>query len=87
MEIIFTKQAEKDFNKIKENKILFEKVKYLLDLIEINPFANPPSYEKLIGFKNVYSRRINKEHRLIYEVIKEENIVKIIRMWSHYEKV
>lgn len=87
MEIVFTKQAEKDFNKIKENKVLFGKVISLLNLIEENPFINPPSYEKLIGFKNVYSRRINKEHRLIYEVYKEESIIKIIRMRSHYEKI
>jgi toxin YoeB len=85
MEIVFTGQAEKDFEKIKRNPILLKKVIALLDLIEVNPFSNPPRYEKLIGFDHVYSRRINQQHRLIYQTIQPDNIIKIIRMWTHYE--
>lgn len=85
MEIVFTKQAKKDFDKIKSNTVLLNKVKSLLYILEANPFESPPSYEKLQGFENVYSRRINHQHRLIYEVIDERKTVKIIRMWTHYE--
>ena len=80
MEIVFTKQAAKDFEKIKQNPNLLKKVVALLNLIEDNPFSNPPSYEKLIGFESVYSRRINIQHRLVYQVYESEKIVKIIRM-------
>ena len=85
MEIVFTNQAVKDFEKIKQYPVLLKKVQNLLDLIENNPFETPPSYEKLIGFESVYSRRINIQHRLVYEVLKEQKIIKIIRMWTHYE--
>jgi len=85
MEIVFTRQAEKDFEKIKRNPILLKKVIALLDLLEVNPFSNPPRFEKLIGFDHVYSRRINQQHRLIYQTIQPDNIIKIIRMWTHYE--
>ncbi|MCQ2815335.1 MAG: Txe/YoeB family addiction module toxin [Bacilli bacterium] len=85
MEIVFTNQAIKDFEKIKQYSSLLKKVQNLLDLIENNPFETPPSYEKLIGFDSVYSRRINVQHRLIYEVYKKEQVIKIIRMWTHYE--
>ena len=83
--IILTKQAQKDFDKIKQYPALEEKVDALITLILDNPFACPPSYEKLLGFENVYSRRINLHHRLVYEVFEKEKIVRIIRMWSHYE--
>lgn len=86
MEIVFTKQAIKDFEKIKQFPSLLNKVRNLLSLIEEDPFANPPSFEKLLGFKNVYSRRINIQHRLIYEYFEKEKVVKVIRMWTHYEK-
>ncbi len=85
MEIVFTKQAAKDFEKIKANPILLKKVRSLLELIEVNPFTNPPSYEKLVGIENTYSRRINIQHRLVYQVLTDINTVKIIRMWTHYE--
>ena len=78
-------KEEKDFDKVKANPVLLKKVKALLSLIEINPFSKPPSYEKLIGFENVYSRRINVQHRLVYEVLEKQNTVKIIRMWTHYD--
>lgn len=85
MEIVWTKQSYKDYEKLKQYPVLVAKVQALVELISKNPFETPPSYEKLIGFDNVYSRRINIHHRLIYEVRKEENTVIIIRMWTHYE--
>ena len=87
MEIVFTHQAAKDFEKIKQNPSLHRKAVALLELIEENPFQNPPSYEKLIGFDSVYSRRINIHHRLVYQVYEDKQIVKIIRMWTHYESI
>ena len=87
MEIVFTKQAVKDFENINQNPILLKKVIALLNLIEDNPFTNPPSYEKLIGFDGVYLRRINVQHRLVYQVCEERKIIKVIRMWTHYDKV
>ena len=85
MEIVFTKQSYKDYEKLLQYPALIEKVKALIKLLEDNPYTAPPSYEKLLGFKEVYSRRINAQHRLVYEVRKNENIVVIIRMWTHYE--
>lgn len=85
MEIVFSKQSFKDYEKLKQFPKLVEKVKALIELLKKNPFETPPSYEKLIGFENVYSRRINIQHRLVYEVRKEENVVVIIRMLTHYE--
>lgn len=85
MEIVFTKKAIKDFEKIKQNAILHKKVIALLELLEVNPYTNPPSYEKLIGIENTYSRRINVQHRLVYQVYDNKKIIKIIRMWTHYE--
>jgi Txe/YoeB family toxin of toxin-antitoxin system len=80
----FTKQAQKDAKKLTAAG-LKPKAQRLLKMIEQNPFTNPPSYEKLQGdLKGAYSRRINVQHRLVYEVIDSENTVKIIRMWSHY---
>ena len=87
MEIVFTHQAAKDFEKIKQNPSLHKKVVALLELIEMNPFQTPPSYEKLVGFDFVYSRRINLQHRLVYQVYEDKQIVKIIRMWTHYENI
>lgn len=85
MEVVFTKQSYKDYEKLKQFPSLVEKVQSLVALLEDNPFTSPPSYEKLLGFENVYSRRINVQYRLIYEVRKEEQKVVIIRMWTHYE--
>ncbi|MBD2118064.1 MAG: Txe/YoeB family addiction module toxin [Microcystis wesenbergii TW10] len=65
---------------------LKNKAQMLLDILQVNPFQNPPPYEKLVGDLNgVYSRRISIQHRLVYEVIQSEGIVKILRMWTHYE--
>ena len=85
MEIVYSKQSFKDYEKLKQFPKLVEKVKALIELLSKNPFETPPTYEKLIGFENVYSRRINVQHRLVYEVRKEENVVVIIRMWTHYK--
>lgn len=80
----FTKLAQKDAEKLAAAG-LKAKTQKLLEILKENPFANPPSYEKLQGdLKGGYSRRINLQHRLVYEVIDEEHTVKIIRMWSHY---
>lgn len=85
MEIVYSKQSFKDFEKLKQFPQLLKKVKLLIELLEKNPFETSPSYEKLIGFENVYSRRINVHHKLVYEVRKNENTIVIIRMWTHYE--
>lgn len=84
-QIFFTKQAQKDSEKIKKNN-LKSKVEKLLKILEIDPYKNPPRYEKLVGdLKGSYSRRINIQHRLIYQVYDKEKIVKVLRMWTHYE--
>ena len=85
MEIVYSKQSFKDYEKLKQFPSLVEKVKALIKLLEDNPYQTPPSYEKLLGFDNVYSRRINNQHRLVYEIRKEENVVVVIRMWTQYE--
>ncbi len=83
--LIYTKQAQKDAKKI-ANSNLKRKTQELLDLVSENPFQTPPSYEKLSGdLSGAYSRRINIQHRLVYEVLEAEYTVKIIRMWTHYE--
>lgn len=83
--LIYTKQAQKDALKIKESG-LKENTLELLKVLEINPFQNPPPFEKLVGdLTGVYSRRINIKHRLVYEVDIEQKIVKVLRMWTHYE--
>ena len=82
--IKFTKNAEKD-KKLLKNSGLEEKTKKLLNLIAINPFQTPPSYEKLVGdLEGYYSRRINIQHRLVYRVCKDINTVVVHSMWSHY---
>ena len=85
MEIVYSNQSYKDYEKLKQYPKLVEKVKALVELLARNPFETPPTYEKLLGFDNVYSRRINVQHRLVYEVRKDEETVVIIRMWTHYE--
>ncbi len=83
--IVFTKTAQKDARKIKRARLKAQ-VENLLSVLKENPFQNPPSYEKLVGdLSGAYSRRINIQHRLIYQVLKDEQIVKVIRMWTHYE--
>ena len=86
--ILITKSALKDKEKIKGNKALESKVKNLIELISKNPYESPPSFEKLKGdLDGLISRRINIQHRLVYEVYEEEKVVKIISMWTHYENL
>jgi toxin YoeB len=83
--LVFTKQAQKDAKNISQAG-LKPQANRLLDLLREDPFRNPPPYEKLIGdLSGAYSRRINIQHRLIYQILKEIRTVKIIRMWTHYE--
>lgn len=84
--LVYTNQAQRDAKKI-SHAGLKEKVIELLEILEKDPFQTPPSFEKLLGdLKGAYSRRINIHHRLVYQVLSEERTVKIIRMWTHYEK-
>jgi toxin YoeB len=84
-QIVFTKQAQKDAERLTAAG-LRSKAEELLDLLSKNPYQNPPSYEKLLGdLAGAYSRRINIQHRLVYQVLEEEKVVKVIRMWTHYE--
>jgi len=84
-EITYTRQALKDKDKL-QLTYLYEKAKELVGVIKLNPFENPPPYEKLSGdFKGLYSRRINRKHRIWYSVDIAAKTVRIIRMWTHYE--
>jgi len=83
-EIRFTRQALKHLQRCKAAH-LGEKVKGLLDIIRENPFQNPPPVEKLKGLEEVYSRRLNIQHRLVYQVDKENRHIKILSIWTHYE--
>lgn len=83
--ILFTKQAQQDARKLAESK-LRPQAEELLALLARSPWETPPPYEKLIGdLSGAYSRRINIQHRLVYQVLEKERIVKVIRMWTHYE--
>ena len=83
--LVFTKQAQKDARKLAAAG-LREKAEVLLDILQKNPFQSPPPYEKLLGdLAGAYSRRINIQHRLIYQVLDKQKTVKIIRLWTHYE--
>ncbi len=84
-QLIYTKQAQKDAQKLASSG-LEEKAKNLLEIVESNPFQNPPPYEKLVGdLAGAYSRRINIQHRLVYQVLEKEHVVKVLRLWTHYE--
>ena len=84
-QLVFTKQAQKDAKKIAHSG-LKPQAERLLEIIKENPFKNPPPYEKLVGdLSGAYSRRINIQHRMVYQVLEETKTVKIIRMWTHYE--
>ncbi|MDQ2899537.1 MAG: Txe/YoeB family addiction module toxin [Acidobacteriota bacterium] len=82
---MFTKQAQKDARRL-ASAGLRPKAEHLLALLASNPFEKPPPFEKLLGdFKGAYSRRINIQHRLVYQVLGERKIGKVLRMWTHYE--
>ena len=81
----FTKLAIKDSAKIKTSG-LSPKTRQLLDILRKDPLQNPPGYEKLVGdLAGLYSRRINIKHRLVYQILEDQKIVKVLRMWTHYQ--
>jgi len=83
--LAYSKFAHKDAKKLSAAG-LREKAQALLDILEKDPFQNPPPYEKLVGdLRGAYSRRINIQHRLVYEVFRKEKTVRVLRMWTHYE--
>ena len=83
--VVFTRQARRDARKL-STAGLKPKAEYLLDLLARDPYGSPPRFEKLAGdLSGAYSRRINLPHRLVYQVLEEERVVKILRMWTHYE--
>ena len=84
-QVVFTRQAAKDAKKVTRAGLRPHAEK-LLAVLAADPFRNPPPYEKLVGdLAGAYSRRINLQHRLVYQVLKEQRVVKVIRMWTHYE--
>ncbi len=83
--LVYTKQAQKDAKKIAASG-LKGKAEAVIQILRENPFQPPPPFEKLVGdLVGAYSRRINIQHRLIYQIIHDEKVVKVIRMWTHYE--
>jgi Txe/YoeB family toxin of toxin-antitoxin system len=84
-ELVYTNQAKKDAKKIKGSS-LAQKAKELLKVIAENPYEDPPPFEALVGdLKGAYSRRLNIQHRLVYQVYDEQRVVKVLRLWTHYE--
>ena len=83
--VVYAKQAVKDAKKLAAAG-LKANAQGLFDVLAVDPFQNPPAYEKLVGdLEGVYSRRINIQHRLVYEIFKKEHTVRVLRMWTHYE--
>lgn len=83
--LVFTKQAQKDAKKLASSG-LKSKAEKQLNILKDNPFSTTPPYEKLVGdLSGAYSRRINIQHRLVYQVYEKEQVVKVIRLWTHYE--
>jgi Txe/YoeB family toxin of toxin-antitoxin system len=84
-QLVYTRQAQRDAQKIAFSG-LKDKAEEPLKIVKGNPFQNPPPYEKLVGdLAGAYSRRINVQHRLVYQVLEKERIVKVLRLWTHYE--
>jgi toxin YoeB len=83
--LVYTPQAKKDSKKLKSSGLKTQ-AQGLLDLLAKNPYQTPPNFEKLVGdLAGAYSRRINRQHRLVYQILDDAKIVKVIRMWTHYE--
>ncbi|MGO8683247.1 MAG: Txe/YoeB family addiction module toxin [Thermoleophilia bacterium] len=83
--LLYTTQARKDASKLADAG-LKPKVQALLAVLEVDPFQSPPPFEKLVGdLSGAYSRRINIQHRLVYQILADERVVKVLRMWTHYE--
>ena len=84
-QVLYTRHAQKDAKKLAKSN-LKSKAQLLLNILANDPFQTPPPYEKLLGdLTGAYSRRINIQHRLVYQVLIEERIVRVLRMWTHYE--
>ena len=85
-EIVFSRQAQKDAKKL-QNSGLKNRAVELIELLRINPFQSPPRYESLAGsLRGCYSRRINIQHRIVYEVFEDKKVIHVLRMWTHYGK-
>jgi len=83
--VVYTRHAQKDAKKIAQSNLKIKTIE-LISLLEQDPFQNPPQFEKLVGdLEGAYSRRINIQHRLVYQVLTKKRVVKILRMWTHYE--
>jgi Txe/YoeB family toxin of toxin-antitoxin system len=83
--VVFTKQARKDAKKLSASG-LKSKAEAIIQILRENPYQVPPSYEKLVGdLAGAYSRRINIQHRIVYQILEDEKTIKVIRMWTHYE--
>ncbi|MDX9962915.1 Txe/YoeB family addiction module toxin [Desulfobacter postgatei] len=83
--VVYAKQAQKDAKKLSTSG-LKSKAEEIIDILKENPYQTPPSYEKLVGdLSGAYSRRLNIQHRIVYQVINADKIVKVLRMWTHYE--
>ena len=83
--VVFTKQAQKDAEKL-SSSALRQKAEQLIEILRENPYQTPPPFEKLLGdLSGAFSRRINIHHRIVYQILDDEKIVKVIRMWTHYE--
>ena len=84
-QVVFTKQAQKDAKKLSAAG-LRSKAEIIIEILRENPYQTPPPFEKLLGdLAGAYSRRINIQHRMVYQILDDEKIVKVIRMWTHYE--
>jgi Txe/YoeB family toxin of toxin-antitoxin system len=84
-QLYYTKQAQKDARKLASSG-LKNKAQELLAIIQADPYQNPPPYEKLVGdLSGAYSRRINIQHRLVYQILEEDKSIKVLRLWSHYD--
>ena len=84
-ELVYTKQAQKDAKKLAASG-LKNKAQLLLEIIKDDPYQKPPPYEELVGdLSGAYSRRINIQHRLVYQIYEKEHVIKVIRLWTHYE--
>jgi toxin YoeB len=83
--LVYTRQAQKDARKLQSSG-LKDKAEQLLEILREDPYRSPPPFEKLVGdLSGAYSRRINIQHRMVYQILEEERVVKVIRMWTHYE--
>lgn len=83
--VVFTRQAQKDAKKLASSALKPQAAR-LLAILAVDPWQTPPPVEKLIGdLAGAYSRRINRQHRLVYEVLEDEKVVRVLRMWTHYE--